>query len=118
MAGHISPKSTYYMIFGTLMVLTAITVAVAFVPLGVFNFPVAIAIAITKATLVILYFMHVKYEGKWVYAIMVPAGLLAVILVLALMPDIGTPYEDPGAVEETAWSAPGSSDSGTWRIVR
>ena len=63
MAGHISPKSTYYAIFAALMVGTAITVAVAFVNLGVFNFPVAIGIAITKATLVILFFMHAKYSS-------------------------------------------------------
>ena len=62
MAGHISPKSTYYAVFAALMVGTAITVAVAFVNLGSFNFPVAIGIAITKATLVILFFMHAKYS--------------------------------------------------------
>ena len=64
MSGHISPKSTYYAIFGALMVLTAVTVAVAFVPLGSFNFPVAIGIAITKATLVILFFMHAKCSSR------------------------------------------------------
>jgi cytochrome c oxidase subunit IV len=64
MAGHISPKSTYYAIFTALMVLTAVTVAVAFVNLGSFNFPVAIGIAITKATLVILFFMHAKYSSR------------------------------------------------------
>ena len=63
MAGHISPKSTYYAIFGALMVLTAVTVAVAFVNLGSFNFPVAIGIAVMKATLVILFFMHAKYSS-------------------------------------------------------
>ena len=63
MAGHISPKSTYYAIFAALMVLTAVTVAVAFINLGSLNFPVAIAIAITKATLVILFFMHAKYSS-------------------------------------------------------
>ena len=64
MSGHVSPKSVYYTIFALLMVGTAITVGVAFVPLGVWNFPVAISIAITKATLVVLYFMHVKYSSK------------------------------------------------------
>jgi len=63
MSGHLSPKSTYYTIFGTLMVLTAVTVGVAFLNLGALNFPVAIAIAITKATLVILFFMHAKYSS-------------------------------------------------------
>jgi cytochrome c oxidase subunit 4 len=64
MSGHISPKSTYYTIFGALMVLTVITIVVARIPLGSLNFPVAISIAITKATLVVLFFMHVKYSSK------------------------------------------------------
>jgi cytochrome c oxidase subunit IV len=64
MSGHVSPKSVYYVIFGALMVLTVLTVAVATVNLGRFNFPVAIGIAITKATLVILFFMHAKYSSK------------------------------------------------------
>src|SRR5690348_2025447 len=64
MSGHVSPKSTYYAIFGALMVLTGVTVGAAFINLGSFNFPVAISIAITKATLVILFFMHVKYSSR------------------------------------------------------
>ena len=61
---HISPKSTYYTIFGILMGLTALTVFAAFHHLGVFNFPVALGIAITKATLVILFFMHARYSSR------------------------------------------------------
>jgi cytochrome c oxidase subunit 4 len=61
---HISPVSTYLTVFGTLMVLTAVTVAAAFTNLAPLNFPIAIAIAITKATVVILFFMHVKYSSK------------------------------------------------------
>jgi cytochrome c oxidase subunit IV len=64
MSGHVSPKSMYYGIFGALMVLTGVTVGAAFVNLGALNFPVAISIAITKATLVILFFMHVKYSSR------------------------------------------------------
>jgi cytochrome c oxidase subunit IV len=64
MSGHVSPKSTYYAIFGALMILTGVTVGAAFVNLGSLNFPVALAIAITKATLVILFFMHVKYSSR------------------------------------------------------
>ena len=64
MSGHVSPKTTYYAIFGALMVLTAITVAVAFINLGPLNFPVAISIAILKATLVVLFFMHAKYSSR------------------------------------------------------
>ena len=46
------------------MVLTAVTVTVAFINLGGLNFPVALGIAILKATLVILFFMHVKYSSR------------------------------------------------------
>jgi cytochrome c oxidase subunit 4 len=45
-------------------------------------------LALIKATLVGLYFMHVKFEGKWIYMMIVPACVLAMILVLALVPDI------------------------------
>ena len=61
---HIAPKSMYYGIFGTLMVLTVVTVFAAFNDLGILNFPVAIGIAITKATLVILFFMHAKFSSR------------------------------------------------------
>src|SRR6187200_2490112 len=64
MSGHVSPKSTYYTIFGALMILTGVTVGAAFINLGSLNFPVAISIAITKATLVILFFMHAKYSSR------------------------------------------------------
>ena len=62
--GHISPLSVYIGIFLALMVMTALTVTMAFVNLGSFNAPVALAIAIFKATLVILFFMHVKYSSR------------------------------------------------------
>lgn len=64
MSGHISPKSTYYTIFGTLAVLTAVTITVAFINLGLLNFPIALGIAIIKATLVVLFFMHMKYSSR------------------------------------------------------
>ena len=60
---HIAPVKSYVAVFGTLMVLTTITVVAAFNHLGALNFPVALAIAITKATVVILFFMHVKYAS-------------------------------------------------------
>jgi cytochrome c oxidase subunit 4 len=87
MAGHISPKSTYYAIFAALMVLTAITVAVAFVNLGSFNFPVALGIAITKATLVILFFMHARYSSKLTKLFVGTAFFFLVILLTLTMTD-------------------------------
>lgn len=80
MSGHVSPKQTYYAIFGTLMVLTAITVAAAFTDLGTLNFPVALAIAIIKATLVVLFFMHVKYSSKLTKLVVGGAFFFLIIL--------------------------------------
>ena len=70
MSGHVAPKSMYYFVFAALMVGTALTVAVAFVDLGALNNIVMLGIAITKATLVVLYFMHVRCSTRltWVVA--------------------------------------------------
>jgi cytochrome c oxidase subunit 4 len=80
MSGHVSPKTTYYAIFGALMVLTAITVAIAFINLGPLNFPVALSIAIVKGTLVILFFMHVKYSSQLTKLIVGTAFFFLIIL--------------------------------------
>jgi cytochrome c oxidase subunit 4 len=82
MSGHVSAKSVYYTIFGALMVLTALTVFAAFVNLGAFNFPVALAIAIIKATLVVLFFMHVKYSSH-LTKLVVLTGLFFLFILLA-----------------------------------
>lgn len=47
-----------------------------------------LTMAITKATLVGMYFMHLKFEGRWVYVMLIPAGCLAIILTTALIPDV------------------------------
>ena len=69
-AGHVAPKSMYYMVFLALIVGTFLTVAVAKFDLGPLNNVVMLAIAITKALLVILYFMHVRWGTRltWVVA--------------------------------------------------
>ena len=61
---HVVPLKIYFAVFGALMVFTAITVAAAFFDLGALNNVVMLAIAITKATLVVLFFMHVKYSTR------------------------------------------------------
>src|SRR5690349_6280861 len=71
MIGHVLPKKTYYTIFAALMVLLALTVLVAEINLGrTLNIIIALTIAIVKATLVVLYFMHVKFSSRlvWVFA--------------------------------------------------
>ena len=90
MSGHVSPKSTYYAVFGALMILTAITVGVAFIHLGTLNFPVALGIAIFKATLAVLFFMHVKYSSKLVKMIVGMAFFFLAVLLLLTLTDYGS----------------------------
>jgi cytochrome c oxidase subunit 4 len=80
---HVVPLKIYYAVFATLMVLTAVTVAVAYIDLGALNTVVAIAIACFKATIVVLYFMHVKYSTRLV-KLTVVAGLYWMIILLGL----------------------------------
>ena len=87
MAGHISPTRTYFVIFATLMVMTVVTVIVAFVDLGLLNFPIALAIAIFKATLVVLFFMHVKYSSQLTKLIVATAFFFLIILFSLTMVD-------------------------------
>ncbi len=83
MSGHVSPKSMYFTIFGALMFFTALTVGVAFVDLGHLNFPVALAIAITKATLVILFFMHVIHSSR-LTKLIVATGFFFLLILFGL----------------------------------
>ena len=64
MAEHVASRTTYILVWGTLMVLTLVTIGVAQLNLGPFNDIVALAVAVTKALLVILFFMHVKDSSR------------------------------------------------------
>lgn len=77
---HVVPVKIYVAVFLALMVLTATTVAVAFVDLGPLNNVVMLGIAVAKATLVILFFMHVKYGTRLVP--LVAAGSFFWLLIL------------------------------------
>ena len=69
-AHHVAPVRLYLAIFGALMIGTIITVVVAYFDLGFLNNIVMLAIACTKALLVVLYFMHVRWSTRltWVVA--------------------------------------------------
>jgi cytochrome c oxidase subunit 4 len=87
---HVSPLKVYFAIFGALMVLSVITVGAAFLNLGQFNSVVALAIASVKATLVILYFMHVKYSSRLTKLTVVVSLFFVVILFAETMMDYAT----------------------------
>jgi cytochrome c oxidase subunit 4 len=86
MAGnHIVQPKTYAMVFGGLVILMVLTVAASYVhiPFTGGNIILAMAIAILKAVLIVLFFMHVKYSSKliWVFA---SAGFLFLMILVGL----------------------------------
>jgi len=84
MSEHVSPVSLYITIFLALMVLTGVTVGAAFINLGQFNFLVAMVIAAFKASLVVWYFMHVKYQSH-LTKLTVATGLFFLAILLGMM---------------------------------
>jgi cytochrome c oxidase subunit IV len=83
MSEHIVAKQTYVGVFAALMALLGATVAIAYIHLGKLNIIVAMTIAVIKATLIILYFMHVRYSSRvlWVF---VGAGFFWLMILFAL----------------------------------
>jgi cytochrome c oxidase subunit IV len=87
MSGHVAPKSLYYGIFAALMVGTVITVAVAFVDLGALNNVVMLTIAIAKATLVVLFFMHVRWSTRLTWVVVISGFFWLLIMFSFTMMD-------------------------------
>jgi len=84
MSGHVVSIKVYLLIFFTLLALTTTTVGVAYVDMGGhMNTIVAISIAIFKAMLVVLYFMHLRYSGH-LLKLVAASGLLWLVILLSL----------------------------------
>ena len=106
MSEHKPSIKPYILVFLALMILTAATVAVAKLNLGAANDIVAMVIAVTKATLVVLFFMHVKYSTRLTQLTVIGSVLWLVFLIGVTMMDYttrrmsdevrGAPYEAPG----------------------
>jgi cytochrome c oxidase subunit IV len=87
MTDHILPKRVYYIIFGILMLGTYLTVQIAFFDLGRLNTIVALTIAVLKATLVVLFFMHVKYSTRLTWAVVLGSVFWFGILIVLTLSD-------------------------------
>lgn len=87
MADHAAHRRTYFVIFGLLMLCTYLTWQVAYFDLGAFNTVAALGIAVFKATLVILFFMHVKESPRLTWAVVVGSVFWFGILVTLTMGD-------------------------------
>lgn len=87
---HIVPVGVYVGVFLALIVLTVVTALVATLDLGRLNFPVAIGIAILKASLVIMFFMHVKYSDRLTKMIVASGIFWLILLLFITMTDFWT----------------------------
>jgi len=80
---HIVGPSTYAIIFVALLVGTALTIGASYLEMGPWNPVVAIAIACAKATLVVLFFMHIKYSSK-LMKLTVGAGVFTFLVLVGM----------------------------------
>ncbi len=87
MTGHTTSPLVYLVVFGGLIALTVLTVVAALLPVGAWHTPVALAIAIAKATLVVLFFMHALQSERLTWAVIVTALFMLVLLIVGVLGD-------------------------------
>lgn len=115
MSAHTPSRTVYFLVFGALMALTGITYWVATLDLGAFNDVVALAVAVTKAVLVILFFMHVRSSSRMT-KLTVAAGFFWLAIMLGLtLTDYLTRSKDPrlGAATSATAAAPARAHPGS-----
>jgi cytochrome c oxidase subunit 4 len=109
MSHHVVPVRVYLTVFGSLMILMILTFVAARINLGLFNDVVAMAVAVSKTLLILLYFMHLRYSSRltWVFA---GVGFLFFIILVSytladyftrggfspVAPTLGNPYDPLG----------------------
>src|SRR5262245_31198977 len=84
---HPDPTKAYLVVFGSLAVFTAVSFLVYEVLPKNFSFIIILAVAVVKATLVGMYFMHLKWDWAKLYFMIVPAFILGVMMMMVLLPD-------------------------------
>lgn len=84
MAEHVVSRKTYIVVWGALMALMILTAGLSRINLGEWSTLVALAIAAIKALLVVLFFMHVRYESQKMAWVFVVAGFFWLGILLAL----------------------------------
>jgi cytochrome c oxidase subunit 4 len=93
MSRHVVPVKVYLGVFLALCALTVVTVAVTGYDFGPFNLIVALGVAITKASLVVLYFMHARYSPR-LTGVVIAASLafFAILVFLTLTDYVSRPW--------------------------
>jgi cytochrome c oxidase subunit 4 len=80
---HIVSPKIYLMIFGALLICTLLTVGASYLEMGPWNPVVALGIACFKATLVVLFFMHIKYSSR-LMKMVVGAGVFTFLILVGM----------------------------------
>jgi cytochrome c oxidase subunit 4 len=101
MSHHVVPVPVYIAVFAALLLMTALTTWVAFIDLGPMNTVVALAIAVTKMVLVILFFMHVRYSDGLTRIVILAGFFWLAILIALTLSDFLTRHWSP---LPTGWS--------------
>ena len=95
MSQHVVAKKTYFIVFSGLIILTVVTATVATIDLGPMNIVVALVIAMCKATLVMLFFMHLRWSTRLVHIVAVASVLWLGILIALTLSDYQTRHWTP-----------------------
>ncbi|MGA2608792.1 MAG: cytochrome C oxidase subunit IV family protein [Terriglobia bacterium] len=90
MSGHVVPKKLYILVFTALIVLTSLTTGVAFINLGKWNTVAALVIAVCKASLVVLFFMHLRWSSNLLRIVVASSLLWLAILIGLTLSDVFT----------------------------
>lgn len=91
---HHSHGRTYFLVFCALCVFTLMSIGADYLEMANKNIlrAIILAVATSKALCVMMYFMHLKFEGAWKYLLLAPTFILAATIPFALVPDIGAHY--------------------------
>ena len=112
-----NPKSharIFVIVFAMLCALTAMSFWIANSHLmdnKMVGWGAMMAVSVAKAMLVILFFMHLWWEGRWKYVLTIPALIMGVLLVMLLVPDVG--FRTQTYSKERQANAPVANDSGS-----
>lgn len=105
--GHVVPITVLFSVLGVLLVLTVATVGATWFDLGRFNIWVALVIAVVKASLVVLYFMHLRYDKPFNALILIISFSFVVLFIGLALTDTRSylPEQIPGyapAIQQAA----------------
>gem|GEM_PF-66459 len=105
-------QSTSLVIFGGLAAVLVSQFLVATFLQGLGRLPmiaILVSLAATYVILIAWYMMYLKYEGRWIFAMLVPTCVISTLLVIAIFPDAAMPYSIDPAQATTALAAPAST---------